>query len=311
MPLPLNDDISNGYDPNGLPSSLPMAQPVFNVPNRIDVYRGNAPESTDNDELSIAQKISDTFLGTHGHERYQLWPERLVRSALSAPHDVITQGTLPPGLRREDFTDIPDPNTVVGADNFAVRTGGGLNKSLPAAAQPTDKIIGQALDMSALAGTGGLAGVSEEAGAATLGAGPFLRPALKYEGKIYKAPMGGEHMDAVPPNLRNEFTKQAMSGEDISNFNFGFINHKGQFLNREDALKYAIDQGLISEHNAKFGALTSTLMADTSKEGAAIGSLEKSQSPFYSALEKNVADIGQAKMTGDQWLGTLSNKPGW
>ncbi len=264
MPLPLDTSYdASGYDPNGLPSGLPIDQP------RIDVYRGNASEDA-TAEPSIAQKISDTFLGTHGHERYQLWPERLVRSALSAPHDVY-------------------------------------NSETPLTSQD---LIAPALDMSALAGTGGLAGVGESAGAATLGAGPFLRPALKYEGKIYKAPMGGEHMDAVPPNLRNEFTKQAMSGEDISNFNFGFMNHKGQFLNREDALKYAIDQGLISEHNAKFGALTSTLMADSSKEGAAIGALEKSQSPFYSALEKNVADINQAKMTGDQWLGTLSNKPG-
>src|SRR5216684_3488308 len=141
MPLPLSDDISNGYDNNGLPSGLPVAQP------RIDVYKGNAPEDA-TAEPSIAQKISDTFLGTHGHERYQLWPERLVRSALSAPHDVY-------------------------------------NSETPLTSQD---LIAPALDMSALAGTGGLAGVGESAGAATLGSGPFLRPALKYEGKIYKAP---------------------------------------------------------------------------------------------------------------------------
>src|SRR6266852_246922 len=88
MPLPLDIqyDVS-GYDPNGLPSGLPIDQP------RIDVYRGNTPEVTDNVEPSLAQKISDTFLGTHGHERYQLWPERLVRSALSAPHDVYNSET--------------------------------------------------------------------------------------------------------------------------------------------------------------------------------------------------------------------------
>src|SRR5216684_1011046 len=143
MPLPLDTPYdASGYDNNGLPSGLPIAQP------RIDVYRGNAPETNNNNESSIAQKISDTFLGTHGHERYQLWPERLVRSALSAPHDVY-------------------------------------NSETPLTSQD---LIAPALDMSALAGTGGLAGVGESAGAATLGAGPFLRPALKYEGKIYKAP---------------------------------------------------------------------------------------------------------------------------
>ncbi|MDE2031404.1 MAG: hypothetical protein KGI58_04065 [Patescibacteria group bacterium] len=46
-----------------------------------------------------------------------------------------------------------------------------------------------------------------------------------------------------------------------------------------------------------------------SEAGLGIGALTKSE-PFYSALEKNVNDIGQSKMTGDQWLGTLANKPG-
>src|SRR5229473_3439005 len=122
MPLPLDTPYdASGYDNNGLPSGLPIAQP------RIDVYRGNAPETNNNTETPLTSQ----------------------------------------------------------------------------------DLIAPALDMSALAGTGGLAGVGEGAGAATLGTGPFLRPALKYEGKIYKAPMGGEHMDAVPPSLRNEFTKQA------------------------------------------------------------------------------------------------------
>lgn len=65
-----------------------------------------------------------------------------------------------------------------------------------------------------------------------------------------------------------------MSGEDISNFNFGFMNHKGQFLDREKALKYAIDEGLMSPHDAKYGALTSTLMADSSKPAVAINSIK-------------------------------------
>ena len=123
--------------------------------------------------------------------------------------------------------------------------------------------------MSALAGTGGLAGAD-----ATLGATPFLRPGLKYVGKIYKANKslaeGGEHLDAIPAHLDDLFRQQAMSGEDISNFNFGFMNHKGQFLDREKALDYAIKEGLIDPQAGKFGALTSTMMADSSKPGTAI-----------------------------------------
>jgi hypothetical protein len=221
MPLPLETPEGRLYVSPNMPvgdGGLPVQQPMTETPV---------------DDTPMGQRILDRLLGTNGQERYQLWPEKLVRDALSAPHDV-------------------------------------LNSKVPST---SGDLIKPALDVSALAGTGGLAGVSE-GGAAALGAGPFLRPALKYEGKIYKAPMGGEHMDAIPADLRPEFTRQAMSGEDISNFNFGFMNHKGHFLNREDALKYAIDEGLMSPHDAKFGALTSTLMADSSKPAIATKEME-------------------------------------
>lgn len=178
-------------------------------------------------DQSMAGKIADRLFGLNGVDRYQLWPERVVRSAVTAPGDVLNS---------------PTPVT-------------------------SDELVKRAVDMSALAGTGGLAGVGEDAGLA-LGAGPFLRPALKHGGKIYKAPIkdpnnpvffGAEHLDALPPNLQNEFMRQAMSGEDISNFNFGFMNHKGQFLPREQALDYGIKEGLLNPQDAKFGTLTSTM----------------------------------------------------
>jgi hypothetical protein len=50
-------------------------------------------------------------------------------------------------------------------------------------------------------------------------------------------------------------------------------------------------------------------MADSSKPGTAIEAL-KPAAPFYSAAEKAIEAIPQAKMTGEQWLGTLANKPG-
>lgn len=103
-----------------------------------------------------------------------------------------------------------------------------------------------------------------------LGAGPSLRPALKYMDKIYKAKPGEQHLDALPENLRDTFQKQALSGEDISNFNFGFMNHKGQFLTREDALKYAIDNGILDPHDAKFGTLVTTMLGKSGGEGKLI-----------------------------------------
>lgn len=104
-------------------------------------------------------------------------------------------------------------------------------------------------------------------GKATLGAGPMLRPALKYQEKIYKAKEGQQHLDALPPELQDTFQKMAMSGEDISHFNFGFINHKGHFLQREDALKYAIDNGLLDPQDAKYGTLVTTMLNKSGGEG--------------------------------------------
>ena len=98
------------------------------------------------------------LFGLGGETRYQLWPEKVVREALAAPHDAMI-GALPQYQ--------VDPTT------------GDVHTS--------PQMVEGAQAISALAGSGGLAGTTD----ATLGAGPFLRPALKYENKIYKAPSLG------------------------------------------------------------------------------------------------------------------------
>ncbi|MDO8595215.1 MAG: hypothetical protein Q7R45_01190, partial [Sulfuricaulis sp.] len=75
----------------------------------------------------------DKLLGLTG-ERYQLWPERMVRSAVTLSGDVAS-GRLPvtaPGLRRTDFTDIP-----------------GLE-------QPNDELVARAQDTTGLMVTGAI-----------------------------------------------------------------------------------------------------------------------------------------------------------
>lgn len=173
-------------------------------------------------------------------QRYQLWPEKVARSALTAPHDALTGKINPYEV---------DPDT------------GELRTS--------QEMIGRSLDMASFAGTGGLAGAEE---GAVLNATPSLRPALKYKDRLYKGKEGQGHMDVIPDALYPEFQKMAMSGEDISHYNFGFVNDKGHFMNRDDALKYGIDSGIIDPQAGKFGALTSTMMADSSKPGTAIES---------------------------------------
>ena len=193
--------------------------------------------------FSKGTKVGNKLFGED--DRYQMWPEKLVRSGSTTAGDVLS-GEVPQW----------EVDPVTGA----VHTG--------------SQMIERAQDMSALAGTGGMGGTGEAAGVA-LGSAPLLRPALKFEGKIYKAPVGGQHLDALTPEMYTAFQKKAMAGDDINHYEFGFMNHKGQFLDRQKALDYAIKEGMVDEHAGKYGALTSTLLADSSKPGTAIEALAK------------------------------------
>lgn len=194
------------------------------------------PVPTLQEQPSIFDHVINRLLGTGGEQRYQTWPEKMVRDALAAPSQAIAAGNAPnPYLEgSEEAQDFESRRTA----------------ALP-----------QALSMASLAGTGGMGGAGLKAGETALGAGPFLRPALKFKDKLYKAPQGGQHLDALPKEMIPEFNRLAMSGEDISHYDFGFMNHKGQFLNREKALDYAIKEGLIDPNSeaARAGVLTSTM----------------------------------------------------
>lgn len=242
---------------------------VLNLPKR-------AYENSEN-----LKKGLKNLLGLGEEERYQLWPERLVREALTSAGDIAKPNPYPEGSEQWHFYESKRQEGMVPA----------------------------AMAISALAGSGGLAGTGAKAGEVALGATPFLRPALKHKEKLYKGKPGQEHQDIIPKELYQDFQRKAMSGEDLAEYNFGFINDKGHFLDREKALKYGIDTGIIDPHSGKFGALTTTLMADSSKPGVAIEAI-KNASPFYSAVEHTVKNIPQSKMTGEQWLGTIANKPG-
>lgn len=285
--MPRLSELTDNYynDPMGAaPVELPVEKPFADLkkvyitgeePKELPVKFSEEPQINESSPLS---NNIDKFLNSifrSDEKRLQLWPEKMLRHGVTAAGDVAS-GKVP--------TMAIDPVT------------GDVHTS--------PEMIEKAQEVAALAGTGGLA-----SGGGSLNVTPSLRPALKYKDKLYKGKPGQEHMDVIPADIYPTFQKQAMSGEDISNFNFGFINDKGHFLSREDALKYGIDNGLIDPQAGKYGALTSTLFADSSKPGVAIEAM-KTANPFFSALEHNVGKISQGKMTGDQWLGTLSNKPG-
>ncbi len=288
LPVEIPTDLLG--NPFGVPQSVeevPIEQPsrgsvlansilgkLFGENKIVDV---GEPLIPDGGQFSKGGKGFNNIFGLDNEPRYKLWPEKVITEGLTSAGDIVKVNPYPEGSEEGDWYEDQ------------------RSKGMVKAAQA----------ISALAGTGGLAGAD-----ATLGATPFLRPALKHKDRMYKGKPGQEHQDIIPDSLYQDFQKKAMSGEDLAEYNFGFINDKGHFLTREDALKYGIDTGLIDPHAGKFGALTTTLMADSSKPGTAIEAMAKTAQPFYSALEHNVSAIPQAKMTGDQWLGTLSNKKG-
>lgn len=272
------------YD-DGQPNNwadYPLPEPV-SEPTAFDVAASRVKKSVkrDNVDLPIDDRdqalltMRNKLFGANGEERYQLWPEKMVRSAVTLPGQVVS-GEVP----------VVDPTT----------------------GRTSQELIERTQDLAGMAGGGSFAlGKGAEA---SLGSAPFLRPALKYKEKIYKAPEGGQHLDALPKELQSIFEQQVMSGEDISNFNFGFINHKGQFLNREKALDYAIKEGLLDPQNAQYGALTSTLMSD-SNIAAPLSALAKPNAMgFYSSLERAVGQAKINKATPEQWIGYLKNQPG-
>jgi hypothetical protein len=240
----------------------------------------NFPKKAYENSDDLIKGIKNLF-GLGEEERYQLWPEKVVKEALTSAGDIAKPNPYPEGSEQWQFYEDKRQEGMVPA----------------------------AMAISALAGSGGLAGTGAKAGEVALGATPFLRPALKHKDRLYKGKPGQEHQDIIPKELYEDFRQKAMSGEDLAEYNFGFINDKGHFLDREKALKYGIDTGLIDPHSGRFGALTTTLMADSSKPGTAIEAI-KTANPFYSAVEHTVKNIPQSKMTGEQWLGTIANKPG-
>lgn len=205
----------------------------------------NFPKKAYENSDDLVKGIKNLF-GLGEEERYQLWPEKIVKEALTSAGDIAKPNPYPEGSEQWQFYE---------------------NKR-------QEGMVPAAMAISALAGSGGLAGTGAKAGEVALGATPFLRPALKHKDRLYKGKPGQEHQDIIPKELYEDFRQKAMSGEDLAEYNFGFINDRGHFLDREKALKYGIDTGIIDPHSGKFGALTTTLMADSSKPGVAIEALK-------------------------------------
>lgn len=126
------------YDPaTGLPI-MPDALPDVGAPL---IPSGPALSGT---------KLGNRLFGTGTEERFQTWPEKLVRSALTLPGDVASgeQALLSAGLRREDYTDAAPAARGTAEGIF------GNTLFTPQPWQPNDPAYERAQDTAGLAGGG-------------------------------------------------------------------------------------------------------------------------------------------------------------
>src|SRR6266700_3368909 len=122
-----------------------MANPLSNIISYDDNGLPSAPLSDDIQATSA--QLPDwvnKLTGGNGQERYQTWPEQVVRQGFTAAHDVSQSNPYSPGSEEANWYEDQRANGMVPA----------------------------ALNMSALAGGGALTG---RPGVATVGSGP-VRP---------------------------------------------------------------------------------------------------------------------------------------
>lgn len=311
------------------------------TPDEIAAWeRGENPPPSSPEPAPQGRSILDKLLGIGG-PRYELWPERVVRSALTAPGETLATGQL----------SLTDPyGRVVGTQPVMDPANRGF---------PSDTAIQRSQDIAAMQFSGGALAVEEGAIGATGGRLPdnprYLLPAVKVGNKIYKGIEGDEHNSilenlslpqlegltgvknsqlnqmslgdwqkatGLPPDDfeyfkdSDDLVKQLMVLTNKSDFEQGFVDHRGRFLGYDQAGRYAVDNGLLS-HDPKLEAAVNKdpgifhapmLKTEASKPGVALAAAE--HSPFYSAVEQAIVNGKPTKMFPEQWIGWLKNQPG-
>lgn len=237
------------------------------------------------------------LLGTGGEERYKTWPEKLVVDAITAPGNVLKSET-------------------------------------PVS---TEELIKPALDVSNLAGTGGLAGAGSGAGVA-LGSGPIRRFDLTTPSSgvkttkigpteiTYGVAKNGNDVELTLIKTDKNARGQGHGREALRQFiDEADANGKRVLLNADPMDKGTSKSGLVDfyksmgfvrnkgknkDFETRAEYFRNPALLSDNQPSVGIGAVSKSEKPFYSALERSLSSINQNKASGEQWLGMLANKGG-
>jgi len=284
------------------------------TPTGESMYAQPAPDNAllaAPEQQSALSRGINRLLGTQfGEERYQTWPEKMIRSAATLAGDVVSGAVpvLPPGSRREDFTDEPAPGVDSNAPWWKVS-----RWVPPVAAQPNDVMMERAQDLAGVAMGGGIGGTGKAAaaGEAVLGSGPIMVVARKMPtGELKTGKPGQIHSDLLTD-------AELIAGVNTAPGEMGFVLPDGRYLTRNQALEYAAknEPERAADALAKGRGLEAvkynedpTLRSD-STAGTGIQAV-KNAPAWYSAVEHALESSTTGSAPGAQWLATLRNSRG-
>lgn len=293
---------------------LPPARPAeAPKPSYYDRQIAGPGEQRDIRTEGTGYPVIDKLMGLGGQERFQTWPEQMVRSGTTLPGDAYAGVTAPeqiqptePGFWSEEDEFRQQVANKAAAENVIHR------------AQDTAGLMGGASMPNAEAGAVGVAG-----GRPPIKNQGWLRPAIKFEGEVYTTPPGTTHGDT----LNSLMSKKRFKDEPYEGFfddidaGSGFVTPDGKFLNREDALSYAkknrqLDENTVSEDVGELDAAEllepkrkgAILRSDTAKPAAPLSALENSfgRGWWFDSKSRNLhaIDAGELGPHGDHdgWI---------
>jgi hypothetical protein len=224
-------------------------------------------------EFSPGVDWANRLFGTGGVERFQMWPERMVRSALTLPGDIASgaEPLLPPGLRREDYTDAAPPQRGSAEGIFGNRL------FTPQAAQPNDPAYQRAQDLAGMSGggmvfgeLGGGKGAAASVGRDVRVLGKKIGSGEPFQHQLIDQPVGLTE-PYIPPGPADRMQRPIEARIDAG-------------LDRR-----ANDRGLTSVANTG-----RTLLEDSSATGAPIAALERQR---QRPVSTGFGELGPARNT--------------
>lgn len=303
-----SDDNNTSSEELALPAVSPFDLNAARVRARAPTREAD-PVTKAATEMSVGEFLSG-MMGKENEERYQLWPEKMVRSAVSAPSDALA-GRLPfsVGLRPNDFSDNPDTQA------------------------PVVPMIERAQDMAGLAAGGPIASVRPK-GAINSGMNRKMKNEYdvfhgsesnitnfddSFQGKMLVGEKGLGHWfssnkDAAEWYGPNVVSAKVKLENPLIVTDKMFIDNypKGPTywakLAKEKGhdgviIKNIQDGDTVGDVYSIFNKNNITLKSDT-KAGTAISAV-KNATPFYSVLEKSIANVPMKSGTKEQWVNAL------